>query len=458
MKDKDKSGKNPVIQSMLKHLAEENISPEKMDLWPALRTNLAASRNLLQTKEFSVNKRFMFTALAAVLVLAIVAIVAANTVTSVSAKEVLDRAYQAQSQSTPTEGISHIRNEIYSNYQALPEDQGMYTTIESYRDLQTGNFRNVTVDNKTGRVLDALAYDGSNTYSQDYGEENANSSDLLTIYRTPQGQVAGLKPVKEAPAEDASNFFNKMRQDPNVQLLREETWEDGRTVYVLQSHQQVKTMVKGQVELPLGKVTAYFDVNTYEQLGYRMTMERDGEEILLGSQKILINETLPAGTNIAWDLSDVQGIVLVDDPNREHGDLLPEVITPEELAVRTESAYLLETIPDGYALEISEPQIKAGSDEPYIYIASYRTEANDYFVIQSTGPEKAKMAAETLGETYTTTGGLTLTFLEEGRNKSDQQFSSAIVETPEGTSFLINSTLSQERVKELAEDLVLVSK
>lgn len=458
MKDKDKSGKNPVIQSMLKHLAEENISPEKMDLWPTLKTNLAASRNLLQIKESSVNKRFMFTALTAVCVLAIVSIVAANAVTTVSAKEVLDRAYHAQSQSAPTEGISHIRNEIYSNYQALPEDRGLYTTIESYRDLQSGNFRNVTVDNQTGRVLDVLAYDGSNTYSQDYSEENANSSDPLTVYRTPQGQLADLKPDKGVPAEDASNFFNKMRQDPNVQLLGEETWDDGRTVYVLQAHQQVKVVTDNQVEFPMGLVTMYFDVNTYEQLGYRMTMEKDGQEILLGSQKILVNEILPAETQVDWGLSDVQGIQIVDDPNREHGDLLPEVITPEELAVRTESAYLLETIPDGYALEISEPQIKAGSGAPYIYIASYRTEAGDYFVIQSIGPEKGKMAAENLGETYTTSSGLTLTFLDEGRNKSDQQFSSAIVDTPEGTSFIISSTLSQERVKELAEDLVLVSK
>ncbi|HMB23477.1 MAG TPA: hypothetical protein VKP08_11625, partial [Anaerolineales bacterium] len=61
---KDKPRKDPVIQSMLKHLAEENILPEKMDLWPALKTNLAASRNRLQTKESSVNKRFIFTALA----------------------------------------------------------------------------------------------------------------------------------------------------------------------------------------------------------------------------------------------------------------------------------------------------------------------------------------------------------------------------------------------------------
>jgi hypothetical protein len=208
----------------------------------------------------------------------------------------------------------------------------------------------------------------------------------------------------------------------------------------------------------MGTLTIYFDMNTYEQLGFRMSMEKDGQEVLLGSQKILIHEILSAGTPVDWGLSDVQGITIVDDPNREHGDLLPEVITPEQLAVRTKSAYLLKTIPDGYTLEISEPQIKAGSDEPYIYIASYRTEAGDYFVIQSIGPEKGKVAAENSGETYTTTSGLTITFLEKGRNESDQQFSSALVETPEGTSFIISSTLTPERVKELAEDLILISK
>ncbi len=115
MKDNDKpmGNKNPTIQSMLEHLAKETILPEKVDLWTAVRADLAASKPPLQPKELSMNKRFIFTALplrfasgiimAAVLVLSVVIVFTANSVTAVSAKEVLykcmllmDRMYTIQ--------------------------------------------------------------------------------------------------------------------------------------------------------------------------------------------------------------------------------------------------------------------------------------------------------------------------------------------------------------------------
>src|ERR1051325_8854936 len=107
MKDNSKrmGNKNPTIQSMLEHLAKETIHPEKMDLWPAVRANLAVSKTLLRSKELSVNKRFMFSAITAMLILAVVIVFIANSVTTVSAKEVLDRAYQAQTQTGTNQGI-----------------------------------------------------------------------------------------------------------------------------------------------------------------------------------------------------------------------------------------------------------------------------------------------------------------------------------------------------------------
>jgi hypothetical protein len=205
----------------------------------------------------------------------------------------------------------------------------------------------------------------------------------------------------------------------------------------------------------MGLVTMYFDAETYKQLGYRMTMEKDGKEILLGSQKILVDEILPADTPVAWDLSDVQGITLVDDPERTHGDLLPEVISEEQLAAKTQNAYLLKSIPEGYSLEISEPQIKPGSTEPYIYIATYR-KADDYFVIQSGAGFEVKAAIQGTDETYATANGLVLHFMEEPKNRPEKSFTSALVEAPNDVSFIVTSTLSRETVKQWAEDLEMV--
>src|ERR1043165_352681 len=195
MKDNNKpiGNKNPAIQSILEHLAKETLQPEKIDLWPAVRASLAVSKTLSLPKEISMKKRILFSAMGIAMVLALVAVILANTVTNVSAKEILDRAYQAQSQPVPTQGISHIRSEIYSNIEALSEDQGMDTIEDSYSDLQTGYFRLVTTDSKTGKVLDASAYDGKNTYSQDYKAERS-PNEPLAVYRTPQNQV-DLKPV-----------------------------------------------------------------------------------------------------------------------------------------------------------------------------------------------------------------------------------------------------------------------
>jgi hypothetical protein len=474
MKSKDKvmKNKNPIIQSMLEHLAEETILLDKIDLWPAVQADLVASKPSFPYKELAMKKRFVLTALAAVLMLAVVAVFSARNVTTVSAKEILDRASAVQA-AAPAEGISHIKTENYFNLEALSESLGTWTILESYGDLQSSRFRNVTIDSQTGKVLEAFAYDGSNTYSRDYNEPEIAP---LRIYRTPQGKLADLKPTGAVDGVSEKDIFDQMRNDPNVKFAGEETWEDGRKVYLLQSQQPMKVMVKDGVERPLGLMTVYFEVETYKQLGYRMTMEKAGREILLGSQKILVDEILPAGTSVAWDLSDVPGITLVDDLERLHGDLLPELISEQELAAKTKNGYLLKIIPDGYSLEISEPQIKPDSSEPYIYIASYRTAANDYFVIQSgmgrpagavegncsaisgvksCSTKQPSTANDSTDEIYTTASGLVLHFERDFSDPTGKQYTSAFVEAPNGATFLINSTLPRETVKAWAEDLVI---
>jgi len=75
-------------------------------------------------------------------------------------------------------------------------------------------------------------------------------------------------------------------------------------------------------------------------------------------------------------------------------------------------------------------------------------------MIESVGIEKIRAAAESSDESYTTASGLTLRFLKS--DKAGKPFTSAIVETPQGTAFILNSILPRDQVKELAEELVLI--
>ncbi len=478
MKDKDKpmGNKNPAIQSMLEHLARETIQPEKMDLWPAVRAKLATSKILLQPKELFMNKKFTFTALGVVLVLSMVVAFLANNVTTVSAKEVLDRAYQAQTQATTNQGIEHIRSEIYTDIEA--KEQGMDTIVESYSDPVNANFRVVTTDRETGKVLQVNAFDGSDVYSSDNMQDGQPSDDPLTVYHNVQDpnsltkqKTISVMNRKLNPAQDEESkfMFEKMRSDPQVKLVGQETWDNpctapnavrgkcGHTVYVLRSQQEIKLLVNNEITHPMGQVTFYFDVDTYQLLGSRVTMEKDGKELVISSQKTLLDETLPAGSNIAWNLSDLQGINIVEDPNGEHS--LPAknpstAISVEGLASKTDTAYLLKTVPDGFSLEVGVlPEQPA--DQQFFYEARYINQAGDYFIIRALGKPLEDALKE--DETYTTASGLVLHFIgRPGDTPKGGQVAMALIQAPNGKTYAIESTLPRDTIKALAEDLELL--
>ncbi len=404
--------------------------------------------------------------MAAVLVLSVVIVFTANSVTAVSAKEVLDRAYQAQTQAVTTQGIEHISSEIYSNIEAKSADQGMDTIVESYSDPVSGNFRVVTTDKNTGRVLQVYAFDGSNVYNSDSMKDGQPSEDPLTVYHSIQTRTSLMKnkfvsvtnqKINSAQDEESKFMFEKMRQDPQVELVGQETWDDGRTVYVLRSQQEIKLLINNEITHPTGLVTFYFDVDTYQLLSNRVTMEKDGQEVLISQQRTLLDEILPDESNIAWDLSDLQGINIVDDPNGEHSlpvKIHSDAISAEDLASRTDSAYLLETIPDGFSLEVAVlPNQPA--NEQFFYEAHYTNQAGDYFILRTLGkPLEDKSWAD---ETYTTANGLVLHFIvQPGVPEKGEEFTTALIEAPNGKTYAIDSTLPREQVKALAEELVLV--
>src|SRR5262249_5219816 len=151
-------------------------------------------------------------------------------------------------------------------------------------------FRRAIIDNQTGRVIDVFGYDGSNAYSSE-----STKSVLLTVYRTPQNPPStGIGTLPNGnDGLDTKALFDKMRSDPQVQLAGEEKWEDGRTVYVLRSEQPIRVLMANEAQSPSGIVDVYFDVDTYELVGNRVTIQKDGKELLIGLQRIVVDEILP---------------------------------------------------------------------------------------------------------------------------------------------------------------------
>lgn len=409
----------------------------------------------------SMNKRSIFSAAAAVLVLSALTVYIARNVTPVSARQILDRASEVQSQPSMTQGIEHVRDEGSSNLEGQPDGQGMDSITESYSDPASGKYRVVMTDAQTGMLQAIYAFDGSNAYVME-GVKFAQNS--LTVYRVPQNRPSlqgttfsdRINGTSNAALDaKAKNMFDKMRQDPQVKLLGQETWKNDHTVYVLQSRQVVKWLDGNQVAQPIGLVTLYFDVKTYQLLGSRVTVEKDGKEILISRQQILLDEVLPADSPIAWDLSDVQGVNIVDDKNGEHAQ--PEVISAEALATRIPSAYLLRTVPDGFSLEINalpKQFTNLSGNGPFFYEATYTNQTGDYFTIRAFDDKKLEDTSWAF-DVYTTAGGLTLYFVNQP-SADIREFNGGLLQAPNDHTYAIESSLPRDQIKALIEDLVLV--
>jgi anti-sigma factor RsiW len=176
--------------------------------------------------------RFLLPALTVVLVMLALAIYMLQNVTPVSAQQILQRAAEAQAAAQSAQGIRHIRLEVYMNVGAEPGDQAGTRTIEdSYLDLSSGKLRRITLDPKSGQVLDAFAYDGAFTYSTNQPLA-IGSRGPLTIYRSPQSAALVAVEAQSSPSTSAEKLFNEARNNPNVELSGKETWADGRTVYL----------------------------------------------------------------------------------------------------------------------------------------------------------------------------------------------------------------------------------
>ncbi len=382
---------------------------------------------------------------------------------SVSAQDILDRAYATRQTAQQIEGIHHTQTEIYYNNAAMGISPAAFeglsestSLIENYLDYETGTFRSVITDKDTGMLLNVSAYDGAYLYSS-MAVEEAQPPDVFTIYRMPQAPEV-MRQWGVAPGSpesiDAERAFEAMRNDPNTELLGQENWLDGRTVYVLRTS---GVMTKVQPDSGEGFTIMVFDAETYRLLENRATLVQDGQEVLVSYERFWVDEVLPTGTPVVWDLSDLANVVFEDDLEGELANLiLPTPVSLDDLLTLTPSVYVLHTVPDGFVMEIS---VSTPQDEPLYYMIAYHDAEGNHLVLQSAeGAEKMLEEIEEMEETYTTTSGLVLHLIREGSPPgSDTDYTMAYVQAPNAVSFLLSSNLPYEQVKTLAEDLILAS-
>jgi len=396
-------------------------------------------------------KRLIIPALGVVLVITLVVIFLARGATPVSAQQILDRASAAQSAGT-FKGIQHIRVDTYQNLKTQTGAQaGQNTSIESYLDFETGYMRWVVTNTATHQVIDAFAYDGTYTYSSKQPADGTPTGPL-TIYRVPQSpdKLADLQ--HSGPGKNARQMFDMFRSDANVEL-KQETQADGRLIYSLTSAEPAKTVSGNSAQVSMGLTTMIFDAQTYQLLEIQSQIRKDGQDVLISTQRYVANEILPAGTRVSWDLSDVTSVSILDDPRGLHGDLLPEIISQSELSTHVKNAYVLKMVPDGFSEEITAAPNQP-ANQPFVYVVAYRKQDGNYFVLQPTGEVHVTIENSSSSEPYTTASGLVVQFTDTLHIPEGKDVTAAVLTVPDGTTFDLNSTLSREQIKALAENLV----
>jgi len=196
-----------------------------------------------------------------------------------------------------------------------------------------------------------------------------------------------------------------------------------------------------------------FNYETYELLESKTTINKDGDEILVNSYKYVANEILPAGSEVAWDLSDLKDVTFIDDADAEFGDMMPQVIIRSELAANTTSGYVLNNIPEGFEEEITAAPRQ--NEETYSYVATYRSETGGLIVLQSAGDIPETLIESEFNEkSYQTAAGFVL-YLGKSTDVDDgNKITHAVVKTPDGFHLFLNASLPPDQIKSLAEELV----
>ena len=326
--------------------------------------------------------------------------------------------------------------------------------METYTDVSTGNYRFTETD-VNGRLLEISANDRTFNYFMMRDAEDI--SNPLTVHRTPISQDDIRKGSLGGDSSGmAESLFEHYKSNPRVELQGKENW-DGRQVYVLvDPNFQTSKLSNGQEEKTFtGTMQMIFDAKTYELLESQTTVFKNDKEIVIEKVRFLVDEVLPAETQVAWDLSDMQDVIFVDDdPQKVEAEVFPTTISQEELAAHPDT-YVLKTIPDGFTQEIIESPDQP-SDEPYRYEVNYNNAAGENFGLMAVGfMDDGFVETSFYDGSYKTSSGMVL-YYSSGRPENSPEGTSAMLVTPNGVSFLVVSTMPREQVQTLVEDLVLL--
>jgi len=432
-------------------LMAEAVQPSSKRTW---LSRLAPGLSQIFTPFFSggvtMQKRTILGTGMAFLVIAVVAMLIFNTVTPVSAQQILMRASAVQAATEAGQGIWHTLIEVYQNPQAIEGDQaGTTITMERYTDTSTGYYRDTTVE-ADGSTRAIYASDGSFTYRS----EDMNNPPV--VHRLP---ISKDEREKRAIAGNSSNMaqslFEHYKNNPRVELVGKEN-RDGRQVYVLIDRNfQTSKLPNGQDEKTFtGTTQMVFDAKTYEILESQTTVLKNNKEVVIEKVKFLVDETLPADTKVVWDLSDLQNVTFVDDKPQEvkAGDEVFTTISQEELATHPDT-YVLSTIPDGFTQEIIESPDQP-SGEPYRYEVHYNNAAGESFELMAVGLMDPGFVEKSFYDgSYKASSGMIL-YYSSSNPVNSSRGTSAMLVTPSGASFLVSGTMSREKVQALVEDLI----
>src|SRR6185295_4934921 len=99
---------------------------------------------------------------------------------------------------------------------------------------------------------------------------------------------------------------------------------------------------------------------------------------------------------------------------------------------------------------------KQPANQPFFYQAGYTNQAGDYFIIR-TFTDKPLEDTSWADETYTTASGLERYVVNQPSiTTRGEEFNGGLMQTPNGKTYAIESTLPREQIKALLEKLVLV--
>lgn len=322
-KAKQRYDMNPTIHSILDNLAEKSVPVGNADLWPVIQKRLEKRLPGGRQKNLFPKRVSFIPAAAVVLALVFIGIYLSSHVTPVSAQQILERATAIQELNQSKQGIGHYRTESIYYPNAVDGDLTSVRSInDSFYDYEKGNIRWVISDPITGKVRDAYSYDGTYTLSADQMWLANPSGDLLPVIRTdePNDYLASI--VRDGGKVGPKQLFLMNLDQPNVEMVGVETMPDGSKAYVLRSKGIRKSDAAGQVNKEPENIYGlmFFDTQTYQLLESREMMKKGDQEILLASNVYLIDELLPAGSQVPWDMSDLKGIIIVDDLGNESSD------------------------------------------------------------------------------------------------------------------------------------------